>query len=851
MLTVTFDLQGGSMPSDIPTVVNNIPKGDAISLPIPLKEGYVFKGWFSGFGVNDGQFLSFMPVAKSMTLYAKWEIDTTPLEQFFDTLKGPNYTFITTQESVVNAGPHQEQRIETNITKHDIRDGKTYIYEKKMVDQTLPIPYEETREAYRLYERIQGNPKAYHYVQDLSNPNDGFGININPGTLPWVLYIDSAEYHPDFSVDFFDLTKFTKRPGKNIYDYTDVEGFMREVDMDLPTNADVEVLLYIDLDLQKFFMIVEMSAVMNGMNVTATMTNTASFTNIGTTEVTFPIALIKQNLLSMVDEAKENRQELNYATTEAIANYYAQVEAIKIEIMNLDDSNLDGLVYYYNNFRLMIWNIYIPFEDIEYQKFVAKNTINTTYNNYVKDATQDSIAAMENIKNQAFTQIDASDDENEIDTIVNNCLTALLNAYVFDSEKNAFERQQEEHLGSLLVIYNSLLNATDELDEKEALEDLYNLHRLALEEATTLEELDEAFQDVINDFYNFEITLNARGLFDLKLNLTHFAANSISYLLEHMNDDIFNYYHEVLNSIWEATTIKQLFDIFLAYEQELDDLELAVNQATVLAYLAKQMEAYLLAVDLNDKDQLQEAYDEIIGLIQEEDDLDKMWEMVSVFIGDIETDYSFDELLLYKTFNIAGLEFEFNMFKSHATEESITNMAAALLTHKQNILNAENPHEVDEAYNAGFNALNANFVPKQYVPPIYLIKIEAISSWLGAILQNEDYADLLEKLAENELAYLARIDNLEEGMAVYDNWLEFIQSIPFEYNQEQVDFVKDMIIEYLEDMIADFVSKGIVITEQDLALVETAKTAALAANDFFDFADYIVEGFVVLLKYIQ
>lgn len=49
--------------------------GNVIELPMPHREGYIFKGWYTGYGINDGQFTNAIPIIKDTTLYAIWEED--------------------------------------------------------------------------------------------------------------------------------------------------------------------------------------------------------------------------------------------------------------------------------------------------------------------------------------------------------------------------------------------------------------------------------------------------------------------------------------------------------------------------------------------------------------------------------------------------------------------------------------------------------------------------------------------------------------------------------------------------------------------------------------------------------
>lgn len=71
MWTVSFDSTGGTLVD--PILVED---GDSIvNLPKPTREGYIFKGWFTGNRVNDAQFTVLSVVTRHLNLYAHWAYD--------------------------------------------------------------------------------------------------------------------------------------------------------------------------------------------------------------------------------------------------------------------------------------------------------------------------------------------------------------------------------------------------------------------------------------------------------------------------------------------------------------------------------------------------------------------------------------------------------------------------------------------------------------------------------------------------------------------------------------------------------------------------------------------------------
>lgn len=71
--TVTFDAGEGHLIEYEETIEVNY--GETIDLPLAERSEYVFTGWYTGFGVNDGKFTNVTPVTRDLTLYAGWEED--------------------------------------------------------------------------------------------------------------------------------------------------------------------------------------------------------------------------------------------------------------------------------------------------------------------------------------------------------------------------------------------------------------------------------------------------------------------------------------------------------------------------------------------------------------------------------------------------------------------------------------------------------------------------------------------------------------------------------------------------------------------------------------------------------
>lgn len=89
-VTITFDSLGGEEVEPILATPHQ-----TINLPTTTKEGYTFKGWYSGSGINDAQFTNLTVVTNDLTLYAKWDINqyTMTFRNYYDIYETKTYDY--------------------------------------------------------------------------------------------------------------------------------------------------------------------------------------------------------------------------------------------------------------------------------------------------------------------------------------------------------------------------------------------------------------------------------------------------------------------------------------------------------------------------------------------------------------------------------------------------------------------------------------------------------------------------------------------------------------------------------------------------------------------------------------
>lgn len=146
--TVTFNTNGGNNIEPVP-----VAKGGLISdLPVPVKEGFVFEGWYTDEALSS-KFDKNAPVTQDLTLYAKWvkegDITREMLEEALSealTYKKDNYTSesyeilqqkIREAESVLNKPQATAEEIAT-----------AYAGLKEAIAQLMPLAKRQTTNIY-------------------------------------------------------------------------------------------------------------------------------------------------------------------------------------------------------------------------------------------------------------------------------------------------------------------------------------------------------------------------------------------------------------------------------------------------------------------------------------------------------------------------------------------------------------------------------------------------------------------------------------------------------------------------------------------------------------------------------
>lgn len=120
---VSFDSLGGTLID--PLVVS---EGNSASLPIPVRKGYIFVGWFTGEGPNDTQYSDYSTITQDVTLYARWRVNP------FEYIKQNNEIIITGYDGISDSVVIPGEIDGLSVTAI----GDNAISNKGLTDVTIP-----------------------------------------------------------------------------------------------------------------------------------------------------------------------------------------------------------------------------------------------------------------------------------------------------------------------------------------------------------------------------------------------------------------------------------------------------------------------------------------------------------------------------------------------------------------------------------------------------------------------------------------------------------------------------------------------------------------------------------------
>ena len=232
---ISFDSNGGIVVDSI-----EVSEGETTILPMPVREGYTFTGWFTGEGPNGTQFTNSNVVTQNLDLIARWDINQYTLsfdtdgdseidsitQDYYSVITQPSnpvkegYTFIGWSEEVPDNMPAEDKTLtaqweinQYSLTYKDY-DGSILLsldfsYNAPLENINIPSPL---RSGYRFIKwsielpnnmpstDIEISPYYVIYGLDYQIDNNIAEVIGYSGNLEFIVIPDSIEGYPVKSI---------------------------------------------------------------------------------------------------------------------------------------------------------------------------------------------------------------------------------------------------------------------------------------------------------------------------------------------------------------------------------------------------------------------------------------------------------------------------------------------------------------------------------------------------------------------------------------------------------------------------------------------------------------------------
>lgn len=811
MCTVTFDLNGGIMPEGAGSS-QVIEKGDTIDLPLPTREGYLFKGWYAGNTVNDGQYFNNTPITKDITLQARWEQDYGPLHALFDPLKAKNYT--------LNIHIEQTNSRDSSVLRWSI-SGFTKVHEKK---EGLNV------HEYLSYEIFLGEEVYEEFsfdIYDLYHENNDYYMEL----APWdnSLGVNIKGYQGNY-VELVNPEKFVKRENGLIYDYPVTEELLEELNLDSeefdPDNTTITLVL------NEKKIILWTSSIRGGEE--NEMTYEIVIADVGNTVVEIPMDDAIAAAQGMLDDVVDSRN-LEIGMDDDIEVFLNQIDQYKFDLSNVDDFSelVDRTIEYCNemtNFEILVDPVKVEILNTKlYMRFLLESL--------TVDATAESKMAMEQIYNESLIQIHNCTTVEEVSDFYDTFDAAIHLAYTRDPllyQLVVLRRQTTDNLYELILAYNNCFPSDHYIEFYTIYENYQNQINRAENEEQILQYAEDAVTAIRLLGYTPDSTLSEAAILQQQYRLD-LVFNQNMFVFNLNNLPLYNTYRS-FRSEEGSDTLETLW-LLINHAIELREMFFEQGKEYVLGILDQQYEFYLSAVDPENVPTVTSKYNKALADIDEAGTLYDLSVIKTDFINQCDGLITNTVILdiLYYSKELANY---YNYLSQIATEDSREAMFNAFLDYMTLIDSSTTSTEVTEYYYDGVNALNIEYV-EDIEKTILLPKKINVKRMMYDITNTfEIYSDSPNRLyAWNLMMVNAGIIDAaanEEALdQIFNDWKAEILSLAIEVDLEAIQSMADGIISDLTDRY-DTQNADSPFTEEETAGFEAYITAISDARTVFD-----------------
>lgn len=433
-VSVTFDPNGGTLPAGFALTIQ-VPKGDAIDLPIPLKDGYLFLGWITGEGIHDIRYNNYTPFVRDTTLTAVWKQDNEALLAFLGAPLSMNYTgrkTLLVHANIDGSVVTFDQTGEMKIMQKDGWTYRTYLdQERDLIDGVWVVRHRE---------------EGFVQIQSLQTDELAQAFKFQFYDGKWQLRSELDQVKNETGFGLFDPALFVKRPGERKYDYPITDEQLRLYGV--PVGDEVVLSkkeCYFDLDRGEIVIMLEGQAKMDTESYHPVIASLRlALYDVGTTVIETPMAAARENVRAQIQEwtgAVMTRGEYLAAFPYSKQAFSNLVDGFLMSISNAE--NLSELLVLRQTAEPAILYFQFEYNFLELQKTARIQEILGHLDWQCGRSTAESCDAMRAYFETAKAQIQSATDDASLQNAVMTIYDGIQSRFVESPEALALQMHKE------------------------------------------------------------------------------------------------------------------------------------------------------------------------------------------------------------------------------------------------------------------------------------------------------------------------------------------------------------------------------------------------------------------------
>ncbi len=783
MVSVEFNGNGGTLPEGTPLIIS-VPKGDAIDLPIPTRDGYIFKGWVTGFTVNDLHYTNYTPFTRNTLLHAQWEMDVSGILEFFARSEMNNLTGTRTIQAMIQTPMGVEEYRQSSMFKIQTMNHETYTY--RMEEEMSKIGDGEwfnhrMRESYEVFMGQYPNTMPFHTRIEREIDQ------------PWHIENRDWPIEVDIDVSMFEIELFVKRPGEHIYDYPITPDVldMLGINPDEELNMD-QMSCYLELNTSSIVIHMVGQLIQEGSTNAVDAIVTLRMIDAGTTVILLPMQEIKNDqILIMTELVNEVKQSMNYQT--ATQQSKDQFDQLVLEVMDKLplQEHVRALSDMFWQYHEQIVLFYFDIDDVYMMRYQTKEQMLNEFHYRMHFATDDSILAMQLILNQHLLTADTLNLPEQFDQLLDSFYQAIDDAYVFDPLKQEVQMNRQR-IHELLFIYVQVIDPLLQKPEDRGLFfDILKTHQDLLEEAMTKEEMrfiyESCVQEWIDASFQFGDYTEEREW--LMNQIDQFYLMALETIGEGDPTEIEFLYSDYVARVYMEENLVSIIKLSIDTYEALNVLIIDIVRLEAIEVIDSETNQILPMIHEDFHQDIANRYADAVFRIENAYDLSQVWDIVDEFLsflhslpidhwaGDIEQ-------------RIFAVTWQASSRAPYATPDSIVAMQFIVdqFTFDVTMIEPYDYPALDLLEQNAIMAIEQAFIAS---PEMKLLfdAIDQATSFLFDVFWQTQYTMIFEDDAFDLFytPYTELIDLIYDAMTVeavwvaYDNALAYLLQYPFEY----------------------------------------------------------------------